>query len=332
MGQVLPASSDPILSAGEYGLYLPLLFSQLSEPSPFLDLQDREAVAQYFMTEYLQSPLPSMSWTGSLTNCNAGTLSADYQAAVLQRINFFRRMAGLAGQVTFTAAYNEKAQAAALMMARNQDLNHAPPSNWLCYSALGYSGAGTSNLALGANGWQAINLYMQDPGAGNGAAGHRRWILYPQTRQMGNGDIPGQSGTYAANALLVINSSYNDPRPETREAYVAWPPPGYVPYQVVYPRWSFSYAGADFSSATISMTINGQVLPLQKEIIANGYGENSLVWIPNGLTSWSNWARPAADERYTVSIQKVLVPNPGKGNAYEWRNFSYDVIVFDPET
>lgn len=28
---------------------------------------------------------------------------------------------------------------------------------------------------------------------------------------------------------------------------------GYVPYTVVYPRWSFSYAGADFSAATVTM-------------------------------------------------------------------------------
>lgn len=34
---------------------------------------------------------------------------------------------------------------------------------------------------------------------------------------------------------------------------MAWPPAGYVPYQVIYPRWSFAIAGANFSQAAVTM-------------------------------------------------------------------------------
>lgn len=316
--------SDFVFDEGDFILYLPVLFGQAENTGPFLDLNNRQSVDDYFTENYLNAPQPVIGWTGSLNNCIPGSLSADYQAAVLQRINFYRRMAGVPDTVQLNESYNQKAQAAALMMAKNGKLNHTPPDSWLCYSTLGYDGASSSNLALGAYGWVAINMYMLDPGTGNGAAGHRRWILYPQTQEMGNGDIPPQPNYYSANALVVFDNHWLDPRPDTREEFVAWPPPGYVPYQIVYPRWSFSFANADFSAAVVYMTQNGSNVPLVKAAIENGYGENTLVWIPNGLDSWASWPKPAQDMRYTVTIQNVKILNVS-------HDFSYDVIVFDPQ-
>lgn len=40
----------------------------------------------------------------------------------------------------------------------------------------------------GQYGAAAISGQVQDPGQYNGAAGHRRWLLYPPTRVMGTGD------------------------------------------------------------------------------------------------------------------------------------------------
>ena len=74
---------------------------------------------------------------------------------------------------------------------------------------------------------------MDEFGAGNAAVGHRRWILYPQTRNFGNGDVPVNGSNYAANALWVIDGNFGGPRPTTREPYVAWPAPGYFPYELV---------------------------------------------------------------------------------------------------
>jgi len=330
-----PLSSDEFyldpfrngLNEGDFYIYIPLLLSQLEETGPFLNLWSRETVDGFFTESYLNAPQPVIGWNGNLNDCMAGTLSAEYHAAVLKRINFYRRMAGVPDQINFNNASNEKAQAAALMMARNNKLNHKPepPEDWLCYSNLGYSGAGSSNLALGAYGWSAINLYMKDPGSNNGAVGHRRWILYPQTQQMGSGDIPPVSGYSPANSLVVFDEHMWEARPETRDDFVAWPPSGYVPYQIVFPRWSFSFPKASFSNASVTMTINGSSVPLVTESISNGYGENTLVWIPYGLNNWDNWIKPVKDMRYSVSIQNVYIQSM-------WKNFSYDVIVFDPET
>ena len=63
-----------------------------------------------------------------------------------------------------------------------------------------------------------------------------------------------EGATRLWNAVWVIDpSTYGGPRPGTRDVFVAWPPKGYVPYQVLYNRWHFSYASADLSSATVTV-------------------------------------------------------------------------------
>jgi uncharacterized protein YkwD len=284
--------------------------------------RSRETSRQFFNTYYLGAPSPVIDWTGNRGNCNEGSTSLTFREAVLQRLNYFRAMAGVPAQVAFSDTYSAKDQKAALMMSVNGSLSHSPPSDWTCYSADGSEAAGNSNLALGAHGWDAIDLFIADPGSGNGVAGHRRWIFYPQTQHMGTGDIPSGGG-WAANALWVFDENLWGPRPATREEYVAWPPPGYTPYQVVYARWSFSYTGANFSGATVTMTQNGAGVPVVQEAVANGYGENTLVWIPNGMSSGTPWPKPVADTKYRVTIDNV-------GIAGTPRSFSYDVTVFDP--
>src|SRR5436305_6004134 len=104
---------------------------------------------------------------------------------------------------------------------------------------------------------------------------------------MGTGAVP-QSGPAsapypAANALWVLDPSRYDARPETRDDFVAWPPPGYFPYQLSTPRWSFSYPGADFSNAAVTMTRDRAPVPVALEPYTAGYGESTLVWVPANL-------------------------------------------------
>jgi uncharacterized protein YkwD len=213
---------------------------------------NREASRAFYLAYYQNASAPSPGWTGNRASCNAGTTAQAFRDAVLLRINYFRAMAGVPDRVSFSTTYNSKSQLAALMMSVNGQLSHSPPSSWTCYTADGATAAGSSNLTLGTYGWSAINGYMKDPGSNNAAAGHRRWILYPQTQNMGTGDIPPDGG-YASNALWVFDSHMWEARPPVRDSFVAWPPPGYVPYQVVYPRWSFSYPSADFSQTSVTM-------------------------------------------------------------------------------
>jgi len=136
---------------------------------------------------------------------------------------------------------------------------------------------------------------------------------------MGTGDIPSGASS-GVNALFVIDDNVWGTRPETREPYVAWPPPGYVPYLLVFDRWSFSYPGADFSSASVSMSRGGITVPVTLEPLASGYGEPTLVWIPTD-TGWGS--APASDITYNVSVRNVLIGG-------STMSFDYQVTVFDP--
>jgi hypothetical protein len=265
------------------------LLPQVSRPHAiaasgfFVTTASREQSRNFFNALYPASEGVPIAWTGDLATCTPGTTAAPFKDAVQLRVNYFRAMAGVPAGITFSDVYSSNDQQAALMMSKNLALSHYPPPGWSCYTADGYNAAGNSNLMLGIDGWDAISGYVLDHGAGNGAVGHRRWLLYPQTLVMGTGDIPTTTGYSAANSLWIFDGNYGSQRPPTRDDYVAWPPPGYVPYQVVYPRWSFSYPGANFSAATVTMTRAGLNLPVTRETPITNVGENTLVWFPTGM-------------------------------------------------
>lgn len=308
-GAVVAASSGEIVTAASV---------------PAVDISSRSASANFFYSYYTAQP--NIGWTGSQASCSAGTTTAAFKGAVIDRIAFFRAMAGVPSAIGVTADTSAADQQAALMFSRNNAISHTPPSSWACYTATGADAAGNSNIALGVYGTGAIDAYMKDAGGNNTAAGHRRWILYPQTQSFGTGDVP-RVGTYnAANALWVWDSHVGGPRPGTRDGYVAWPPPGYVPYQVVYPRWTFSYPGASFGNATITVTLNDSSLPVSVDSsTATGYGENTLVFRLNGMADSSAWPNPGADDTYQVRIAGVSVGGQS-------RTYTYNVTVFDPAT
>jgi len=197
--------------------------------------------------------------------------------------------------------------------------SHSPDPGWQCYSLDGAKAARSANLFLGVYSCQAIDGYIQDPGSTNYFVPHRRWLLCPRTNSMGTGDIPPVSGYSAANALWVVGSM-SEERPKTRDDFVAWPPPGYVPYPVVFPRWSFAYEGADFLQASVSMTSHGNNVPVTLLQVVNGYGENTLVWEPHIALG----ERPDSDRWYAVRVSNVII----KG--FVW-HFTYVVVIFDPE-
>lgn len=311
---------EPPIAPGYMEMIRPPAPLEVPDVSLSVNPADRDASRNFYLTCYANATQPSHNWTGNVSTCTAGDTAAAFKDAVALRINYFRAMAGVPANITLYAAYNAVAQQAALMMSANNALNHSPPSTWSCYTAAGYDGASHSNLSLGSDGWEAVSRYMEDSGAGNSFVGHRRWVLYPQSQAMGTGDIPAASGYGSANALRVMDN-YGAGRPATREEYVAWPPPGFVPYQVVYPRWSFAYDGADFSSAKVTVTQNGSLVPVTLQACVSGYGENTLVWSFDGI---SGWPKPGSDTSYDVSVNNVLTGGTP-------RNFSYRVTVFDPD-
>ncbi len=287
---------------------------------------DRAAVARFYRLYHAANLVPS-DWVGSVPGCQAGSIGPDYVEATRQQINFFRAMAGVPATVAMDAVFSGKGQQAALMMSANNQLSHFPQPSFACYTDIGAEAARNSNIALGQAGAVSVRGYMDDAGSNNAVVGHRRWILYPQTQLMGTGDVTDAvNGGRDANALWVQDGNFSGPRPAVRDDFVAWPPPGYVPYDLVPARWSLSYPGADFSAASVTVTGGGQTLPVRLETIGNGFGENTLVWVVNNrATSTATLLpRPTADTPYSVAVSGARVSG-------QVRNFDYTVIAFDAD-
>lgn len=284
-----------------------------------VDSRDRGAVIQFYESAYRASQNVPTGWNGSVPDCIRGTLGESYKAAVLRRINYYRAMVGLPGDVVLDEARSAKCQEAAITMSAQGQLSHTLTVDWPCYTADGAEAARRSNLSLGSIGAEAVDAYIDDAGAGNEAVGHRRWILFPPLQFVGMGSVPatGNLTFPAVDVLWVIEPAGTRP---SEPEFVAWPPPGYVPHPVMpreSGRWSFSIPGANFSSAMVRMTAAGADVGVVMESVRTGYGDNTLVWSP-GLSKG-----PQIGTVYEVTVSGVLTRG-------ETKTFTYAVEVIDP--
>ncbi len=279
----------------------------------------RALVVQLYNNSYVPGDMVPLIWTGAIATCAPGTTDLTHQNAVLGRINYFRGLVDLPPVTLLTEPQTAQSQAAALMYSANNALSHSPPSNWLCYSTVGAIGAANSNIALGVNGVQAVDLYVDDPGSGNTAAGHRRWILFPPRGSMATGDAAQNGANQPANALYVFGPTTT--RPAT-PAGIAWPPAGFVPYRNLpgnSNRWSYSYPGADFAGASVTMIGPAGPIPVTVEPVDVGYGDNTIVFRPTNVP----YTKPSADTGYTIAISGIGGSAPA--------SVQYTVIVIDPD-
>jgi uncharacterized protein YkwD len=283
----------------------------------------REQVVALYKSVYVPGNAVALNWTGAVASCDPGLTNLEHQQAVIDRINYYRALVDLPPVTLMMPGAGETAQvqATALMMSAHNALSHAPPQSWTCYSAAGASGAMSANIALGIAGVGAIDLYMTDSDASNRAVGHRRWILFPPRAAMTTGDVSGgNQPPRPANALYVLGPQTT--RPATPNG-IAWPPAGFVPYQnlpAMSNRWSLSFPGADFAGATVSMSGPNGPIPVTLEPLANGFGDNTIVWLPAGVA----YSKPAADTTYTIAVS-------GLTGAGVPASISYSVTVIDPD-
>jgi uncharacterized protein YkwD len=309
-------TSDAVL-APELG---PASVSTTSGP---IETTDKKAVRSAYLRWLVPAQRVQPGWTGSTATCARGTESAASKRATIGAVNYFRAMAGLPPVAGGNAGLDDQALAAALMMDAQNALSHNPPSTWRCYTAAGYSGAQSSNLAIGSTGARAIHGYMDDFGSSNGQVGHRRWILFPAQVAMGTGS------TTRANALHVVGS--HGPRPPG-VGWVAWPNAGYVPWSVVPTnpskpkstlfRWSLSsnaHPNADYSGARVTMTMNGEPLRVSQEPFqANSYRDNTLVWTARRASGkFPRGRSPVID----VHVTGIRVGSTTLSHAYTVRPF-----------
>lgn len=251
-------------------------------------------------------------WNGSVSGCSAGASSASFNSGTVEAINWFRSMAGLRN-VAEDPQQSVIAQQASLMMEAQNQLSHSPGTNWNCYSAGGAQAAQTSNLTLGINGVRGVLGQIEDPGASNVAVGHRRWLLFPELETVGIGN------TSRASTVRVINDF--GPR-STESSWIAWPPAGFVPDDVVFERWSVSYAGGgnvDFSNARVTVTENGRALSANLLPVIDGFGDPTLVFEVPG-------ANPQAtgDANYRVQITGISIDGRQADRSYTVTAFDVD--------
>ena len=276
------------------------------------------AAWQLYQDLYVTDVDAQLPVTTNPASCSSPGTTLAFRQGVLDRINYFRAMAGVPDDITLNADFNALAQRVSLMMAANQSISHTPPSSWACYTPQGGAAANKSNLWLSRYGAAAITGWIEDPGNGNEPAGHRRWVLHPPTRSMGVGSIRGPANQpfRTASALYVMDGHIFDPVPRPRDGFVAWPPPGFVPDDLVFDRFSFGIDGANFANASVAVTRNGNPVTDVEHQPANGYGINTLVW-----------EVPAANQQpatYHVTIRGV---SGAPRSVYEYDINAFDVTV-----
>jgi len=246
-----------------------------------IPLTTRDSVVMDYNENYLGSDIVDTGWTGNTSSCNAGTVPQSTHDKVIKRINYFRR---------------------------NDQTNHFPPDSWSCWTQDGYDGATKSNLVL-SHSTTAIKIFIEDPGPGNFDVGHRRWILHSTKTQFSYGT------TNKSMALGVIGVTEGNTQ---IPPYIAYPPNGFIPQELVFPRWSFSIPKADFSSADVTMSgPNGNIsLDVVSRTLAH-VGDNTIVWEPRGINTNST-----NDVSYTIAVSGVT-------NAPE-SSYTYTATIIKP--
>lgn len=262
----------------------------------------------YYIASRTTSDTP---WTGDEPSCDAGSVPKGTVDKIMMRLAYYRKAVGLNNEIDENPTKSAKAQQAALMMNANNNLSHSPPNSWKCFTEDGKDGAGNSLLTMARNA-EAMDSYIRDQGSDNGPVGHRRWLLWPKLQEIGIGN------TDRSNAIWVLGNAGSVPADNPE--FIAWPPKGYVPDNLVFPRWSFSIADADFNATEVSMKdANGVSLLLSIETLSNAYGDRTIVWVPEGIST-----NVTEDTTYTVTLKDV-------GVGGELKTFEYKVILFNPD-
>lgn len=155
--------------------------------------------------------------------CNSDLLAESHQAVILQRINYYRRVAGVP---SVTLSTNTSVQHAATMILQNGDVSHFPDDSWNCYAFDSVEILKQGSIGFTSNPVALIDFWMNiKPGIG--ASRDRALLLHPELTNIAAGYVRGT--TYAAGAM-VLHYQFMEPasKPSTtvlsRDGYVAWPP------------------------------------------------------------------------------------------------------------
>jgi len=250
------------------------------------------------------SSVPDIKWQeGSVNTCKIGYLPEEVHQKVLDRINYFRRNAGVMKPTVLVKQLNEMCQQAVVMFEANKKLNHTPPNTWKCYNNGSALAAKNSLITQKTNSVLAVSSFMKD---NKEHVGNRRWLLNPYAKGMGHGSTYEYCAIWAMDLKNMRDSSYY------LDNYVAWPGKRCTPKMLTFDFWSFSLH-ENMEGAVVSMTdLNGANVPLKQFPYESGYGLPTVVWKPTINLS------AKGDQVYNVTV--ALSNN---------KTFTYKVTLID---
>lgn len=250
------------------------------------------------------------AWNGDAKACRAGALDTDAEERAMRDLNLHRWLAGMPELVS-EPAWSPAAQACALMAHANDKLSHHPGKDWSCWSKVG---ADTSAVSLVANRSAApsIAAFFEDPGNEETMV-HRRWLLSGAITRVGLGSTDRYACVVVdGRALPAPTASVT---PAVASTWTAWPPPGPVPLDVFRTEkldtagWTFQTAADDLDGVKVSVTVDGEPLPVKTTKLQDWEGSRAAVrFVPVGWTAEAgrSYAVKVGDVDYVVEPTACL--------------------------
>jgi Cysteine-rich secretory protein family len=248
-----------------------------------------------------RTDLSEGTWTGSIATCDAGDIGPPGRANALKLLNLYRFLAGMPA-VKDDPGWDSEAQQCALMQSAN-GLSHSLTTSAKCYSAAGADGSQRSDLS-GGPGVQAIDGYMQDYGNAS-TMGHRRWILNNQLGPVG-------LGSAVASCFMNVGGTGNAAKP-----FVAWPPPGQVPYAALVTTtadmsgWTIQSDTINLNGGTVTVKDGAQTVQVTQSSLPAGYGSTYAIrFAPMGWQSQAghDYAVTVSGTSVAYTVQVVACP------------------------
>lgn len=281
-----------------------IAFRKLESHSPAsksLDPALEKLVRADFTNGYFGTRVTNYRWNGSTAMCLPGTLSDTLLDKVEERINFFRRNAGVLDPIILAPEKNRMCQQAVLAWEVTGTLSHEVDKFNRCYTEEANTAAKNSLPIAGVNTVLAVSSAMDDNE--NKSVGNRRWLLNPIAYALGH----GSSRTYGA--IWVVDDKGNKDSSRYKNRFIAWPNQGYVAKRLLFKYWSFS-AYHDLKDATVTLTdALNQNVPVEVQPFDPLYPMPTLVWQPAidvrnvpDKTSWQVRIRAKDGKTWTYKV------------------------------
>lgn len=241
----------------------------------------------------------------------AGKVRSSVLQAALDRLNLYRRLAGVP-VVTLDEELCESAQHGATVLAADGRLRHDPARPEGMEEAFyqkGAAAAAASNLASGYSLTGAVDAWMTDSDPANlSRLGHRSWQLNPTLGKVGFGIAEG----YAALSVLDRSGA------GCAYDFLAWPASGNFPDELIEDTgtaWSIQlnpdvYSVFSVKDLTVTLTGGGRSWTFRGKdawepsqsgryfgYVAGGYGDGGpcIIFRPDGVKEYKG--------SYTVEVQ-----------------------------